>query len=144
MDVDEKCVTVSVPAAVQDASDMRVDGDFRPRTPRAVHLFSAQDVYSLAARSGQGQTTDSDSVGIGSIAIPELPPSQYPQGNSGNAAMGTGSVQSLTAGEARHRYVDEYGRIERAKLDSQMNRDKRAKRMLARRAEMLEQLQRSE
>lgn len=142
VDVHDECVAISVPAAVHDVSEMRVDGDVRPRTPRAVHLFSTQDVHALA-RSNEQQETIPVIAGISGSAIPPLPPSQYPRSNDSSTAAGTGRLQSMTAG-ARHRYTDEYERIERIKVDSQVNRDKRAKRMVARRAEILDQLQRSE
>ena len=143
-EVDENCVTVCVPAAVSEPTQLQMPDGNRPCTPQAAHIFDLPAVVrELYAERGDSEAgaAEQDADGEGEVEGAAatggliLPPSQYPAAMASSAA-----AVSKSAGH-RHCYSDTFERVARHKLESSMQRDAREERMTRRRAELTAMLQ---
>ena len=138
-EVDENCVTVCVPAAVSEPTELVMPNGNRPCTPQAAHIFDLPAIVRELYAEREASETESAKEGIekgAEIAAQGglgLPPAQYPLSQASLAAANA-SV-SHTAG-FRHSYSDAFERVARHKLESAMERDARQERMARRRAEI--------
>lgn len=141
-EVDENCVTVCVPAAVSEPTQLQMPGGNRPCTPQAAHVFDlpavVRELYAERTTSETNADGAEEVEGAAATGGLSLPPSQYPPPQASMAAAAA-SV-SLTAGH-RHGYSDAAERVARHKLESSMQRDSREERMARRRAEITATLQ---
>lgn len=142
-EVDENCVTVCVPAAVSEPTELQMPNGNRPCTPQAAHIFDLPAVVrELYAERGASETEapkEGTERGM-DIVAPELdlPAAQYPLSQASLAAANASA--SNTAGY-RHSYSDAFERVARHKLESAMERGARQERMARRRAEIEASLQ---
>ena len=141
--VDENSVTVCVPTAVNEPSQLQMPEGSRPCTPQTAHIFDVptvvRELYEERQADGEAGAEPSNVEGGDATGGLSLPPSQYPAAQAAASPSAAKSV-SLTAGH-RHCYSDPFDRVQRHKMESSMQREAREQRIARRRTELTAALQ---